>query len=165
MLKLNLFEEFFLQIKKRIIYGKEVTINITIKKTLKRKIIDTFLEEILFYANEKCLIVHSSNIYPCQFIVAVLKGKGLKVTSARKLFFGTSLSLRCNECIWRKNKVSFSRYVGFCVFVNSTNFEICDVTRDIMPYEKLHFWVFLLNPRQYQIEIWSNINAAYDGYF
>ena len=61
---------------------------ITIKKTLKRKIIDTFPEEISFYPNGKYLVVQSSNINPCHFIVAVLKGKGLKVTSARKLFLG-----------------------------------------------------------------------------
>ena len=43
--------------------------------------------------------------------------------------------------------------------------QICDAIIDITAYEKLHFWLFLLNPREYQIEIWSNINAAYNGYF
>ena len=43
-------------------------------------------EEISFYPNGKYLIVQSSNINPCHFIVAVLKSKGLKVTSAEKLF-------------------------------------------------------------------------------
>ena len=42
---------------------------------------------ISFYPNEKYLIVQSSNINPDHCIIAVLKGKGLKVTSARKLFF------------------------------------------------------------------------------
>ena len=47
-----------------------------------------FPEDIIsFYPNEKYLIVQSSNINPDHCIIAVLKGKGLKVTSARKLFF------------------------------------------------------------------------------
>ena len=60
---------------------------ITITRTLKKKMIDTFPEEISLYPNGKYLIVQSSNVNPCQYIVAVLNGKGLKVTSARKLFF------------------------------------------------------------------------------
>ena len=59
---------------------------ITTTRTFKKKIINTFPEEISFYPNGKYLIVQSSNINPCHFIVAVLKSKGLKVTSAEKLF-------------------------------------------------------------------------------
>ena len=60
---------------------------ITITRTLKRKIIDTFLKEISIYLNGKYLIVHLNDVNPCQYLVAVLKDKGLKVTSVRKLFF------------------------------------------------------------------------------
>ena len=60
---------------------------ITITRTLKRKMIDTFPEKNLHYPNGEYLIVQPSNANPCQYIVAVLNGKGLKVTSARKLFF------------------------------------------------------------------------------
>ena len=60
---------------------------ITIPRTLKRKIIDTFSEKISLYTNGKYFIVQSNNVNPCQFIVAVLNDKGLKVTSNRKLFF------------------------------------------------------------------------------
>ena len=49
--------------------------------------IDTFPEKNLHYPNGEYLIVQPSNANPCQYIVAVLNGKGLKVTSARKLFF------------------------------------------------------------------------------
>ena len=44
---------------------------VTINKTLKRKIIDTFPEEISVYPSGKYLIVHSSNKNPCHFIVVV----------------------------------------------------------------------------------------------
>ena len=70
--------------------GKEHGIEksmITITRTLKRNIIDTFPKEILFYSNGKYLIVQSNSVNPCQYIAAVLKCKSLKVTSARKLFF------------------------------------------------------------------------------
>ena len=32
-----------------------------------------------------------------------------------------------NFFIWRKNHVSFSRYLDFCIFVKTTDFKICDV--------------------------------------
>ena len=60
---------------------------ITIARTLKRKMIGTFPEEISLHPNGKYLTLQSSNVNPCQYIVAVLNGKDLKVTSARKLFF------------------------------------------------------------------------------
>ena len=53
--------------------------------SLKRKIIETFHEEILFYPNGKYLIVYSGDVNPCQFIVAILRDKALKVSSARTL--------------------------------------------------------------------------------
>ena len=43
--------------------------------------------------------------------------------------------------------------------------DISDVIIDITVYEKLHLCLFLLSSRQYQIETWSNVNAAYDAYF
>ena len=87
--------------------GIEASI-ITVNKTLKRKIINTFPEELLFYPNGKYLIVQSSSINPSHFIVGVLRGKGLKVSYARKLLFGLSQSLRCNECIFSfEEKISF----------------------------------------------------------
>ena len=36
-----------------------------------------------------------------------------------------------NFFIWRENGVSFSRYQGFCDFVNSIDLKICDVIIDI----------------------------------
>ena len=60
---------------------------ITITRTLKRKTIDTFSEEISIYQNGKYLIVLSNDVNPCHYLVAVLKDKGLKVTSDGKLFF------------------------------------------------------------------------------
>ena len=53
--------------------------------SLKRKIIETFHEEILFDPNGKCLIVHSGDVNPYQFIVAILRDKALKVPCARTL--------------------------------------------------------------------------------
>ena len=41
--------------------------------------IEPFPEEISLYLNGKYLIVQSSNANPCQYIVAVLNGKGLNL--------------------------------------------------------------------------------------
>ena len=69
MLNLNVFEEFFWQIKKLIIYGKEAFLDIFHRY---------FPGEISLYSNGKYFIVQSSIIDPCQFIVAVLRGKRFK---------------------------------------------------------------------------------------
>ena len=41
--------------------------------------------------------------------------------------------------------------------MKSTNVEICDVIIGIATLWKLHFCLFLLNPKYHQNEIWSNI--------
>ena len=47
--------------------------------------------------------------------------------------------------IWRKNIVSFLRYLDFCVFVKSTYFKICDIITEIATswsYTYAHFfWI------------------------
>ena len=63
---------------------------IAITRTLKMKIIDTLHKEISIYSNGKYLIVQSKYVNPCHYLVAVLKDKGLKVNSARKLFFNAN---------------------------------------------------------------------------
>ena len=48
-------------------------------RTLKRKIlINKFSDDISFYPKIKYLIVHSSNFDPCEYLLAVLRGKKLK---------------------------------------------------------------------------------------
>ena len=46
--------------------------------TLKRRIIDKFSEYISFYPKYKYLRVNSSNFNSCEYVLAILKGKGLK---------------------------------------------------------------------------------------
>ena len=66
---------------KRKLFSSAVYLNISIVS--EEILIDTFPEVILFYSNEKCLLVELSKIDPCHFTVVGLKGKGLKVTSAK----------------------------------------------------------------------------------
>ena len=57
----------------------------------------------------------------------------LKVKFASKLFFTILQTLKCNEFKFfhSKKNVSFSQYLNFCVFDESTNFKICDVVINI----------------------------------
>ena len=65
-----------------------------------------------------------------------------------------------------EEKVMFGS-LDICIFVlgKSTNFKMLDVNIDIAAYWKLHFCLFLLNPKYYQNEIWSNTNAPYNKHF
>ena len=70
-----------------------------------------------------------------------------------------------NFFIGRKNKVSFLRYRDFCVFVKPADFKICDVIISIAAKCKLHLCIFLLNPKSYPNEIWSNTSVLYGKHF
>ena len=148
MLELNVFEEFCLQIKKRIICGKEAfsfsdlleDVKLLCEKngseesiirktrTLKRKIIDTFPEEISFYPNEKYLIVHSSDVNPSQYIVAVPKGKGLRDGDIIKSF-GNMIRRKVRSI--KNEKIyptwSYSRGEMFDLLMKGPLQELCNV--------------------------------------
>ena len=66
--------------------------------------------------------------------------------------------------IWRKDNVLFSRYLYFHVFAKPTDFKICDVIRCIATWWKLHFCLFLLNPKYYK-KSWSNTCVLYEKHF
>ena len=51
------------------------------------------------------------------------------------------------------------------VFLGNPKISVCDIIIDIAAYWKLHFCSFLLNPKYYQNEIWSNTNATYNKRF
>ena len=54
---------------------------------------------------------------------------------------------------------------GFLCFGEITDFKICDVIIGVATSWKLHLYLFLLNPKYYQNEIWSNTSVLYDKYF
>ena len=68
----------------------------------------------------------------------------LKVTSITKLYFhevahGVQLM---TFFIWRKSNTSFSRYLDFCVFLESTGFKICDALPHNESYTYAYFfWI------------------------
>ena len=64
-----------------------------------------------------------------------------------------------NFFIWRNNNVSFLRYLDFCVFVKSTDFKIRGIIISIATKWKLHLCLFLLNPKSYKNETWSNTSV------
>ena len=66
----------------RKLFSSAIYLNISIVS--EEILIDTFPQEISFNPNEKYLTVELNRIDPCHFAVVVLKGKGLKVTSAKK---------------------------------------------------------------------------------
>ena len=94
---LEIFFFFFLALKKRIVHEKDAFLLsnlledikclselnglmepiISNTRTLKRRIINKLLDDISFYPKDRCSIVHSSDVNPCEYVLAVLKGKGL----------------------------------------------------------------------------------------
>ena len=69
------------------------------------------------------------------------------------------------DFFWRKMNILSWRNLDFCVFVKSADFKICDITIGIATKWKLHLCLFLLNPKNYQNEIWWNTSVLYDKDF
>ena len=67
--------------------------------------------------------------------------------------------------IWRKNNISFSRYLDFCVSVKSTDFKICNViigivSSGISTYAYL-FWILRTLKKKFsQILVWCKTNIS-----
>ena len=55
--------------------------------------------------------------------------------------------------IWRKNNISFTRYLDFYAFVKSTDFKICDVIIGISTYWMPCLCLFLLKHKYHQIKL------------
>ena len=84
LLENNILEKFFLALKKIIVHEKEAFFlsdqlqdikGLSKLNGLTEPIIDKFSDDISFYPKGKYLIVHSSDINPCEYVVAILKGK------------------------------------------------------------------------------------------
>ena len=48
-------------------------------RTLKRRIIGKFSDDISFYPKDKYLIVHSSDVNPCEYVLAIKREEDLKI--------------------------------------------------------------------------------------
>ena len=74
----------------------------------------------------------------------------VKEAVRKKLFLAILWHLIYNEWLFgskKKKNFLLSRYLDFCVFVESTNFKICDVSMELLHnrvYFYFHFEVILL---------------------
>ena len=66
-------------------------------RTLKGRITDKFSDDISFYPKDKYFIVHNSDVHPCEYVLATLKGKGFKDYDIIKSY---------GKMIWRKFKTT-----------------------------------------------------------
>ena len=59
-----------------------------------------------------------------------------------------------NFFISYKNYVPFSRYSSFCIFNHPMIYQISDVTMSISTWDKVHFWIYLLNHKSWSHQTW-----------
>ena len=52
--------------------------------------------------------------------------------------------------------VSFSRYSSFCIFNHFMIYQICDIMMSISTWERIHFWLYLLNHNSLSHQTWPN---------
>ena len=85
--------DFFAMVKEKIIHGKEAFLlvdllrdakmlckNSSVNKTchLKKYLTEKFGDEISFFTTGRNCVVHASDINPCQYSIATIKGNGLR---------------------------------------------------------------------------------------
>ena len=59
-----------------------------------------------------------------------------------------------NFFISYKNYVLFSRYSSFCIFNHPMIYQISDITMSISTWDKVHFWIYLLNHKSWSHQTW-----------
>ena len=59
-----------------------------------------------------------------------------------------------NFFISLKNYVPFSRYSSLCIFNHPMIYQICNVTMSISKWDKVHFWIYLLNHSSWCYQTW-----------
>ena len=59
-----------------------------------------------------------------------------------------------NFFISKKNYIPFSRYSSFYIFNYPMIHQICDVTMSISTWDKVHFWIYLLNQNSWSDQTW-----------
>ena len=126
ILQNDILDEFFLALKKCVIHEKEAFLLsdlledirclseengldepvITNTRSLKRHIIERFPDDISYYPKGKYLIVHCSDMNPCEYAVAVLKGKGLKSNDIIRSF-GTLIRRKIKERLQEEKEIEW----------------------------------------------------------
>ena len=56
--------------------------------------------------------------------------------------------------ISQKNYVPFSRYWSFCIFNHRMIYQISDIMMSISTWDKVHFWIYLLNHKSWSHQTW-----------
>ena len=59
-----------------------------------------------------------------------------------------------NFFISKKNYVPLSRYSSFYIFNHPLIYQISDVTMSISTWDKVHFWIYLLNHKSWSHQTW-----------
>ena len=107
------------------------------------------------FQKSKCRFKISTSKEPCvQFLVKMVNFEFFDLNLGKLLnyvqYFGSNNVEGVAEVIptfliWRKNNILFSRYLDFCAFVKSTDFNICDIiigiTSSAISTSAYFFWI------------------------
>ena len=61
---------------------------------------------------------------------------------------------RLRNFLFRRKVVWFSRYSSLCIFSHPKTYQICDVMMGIAAWDKVHFWIYLLNHKSLRHHTW-----------
>ena len=67
--------------------------------------------------------------------------------------------------VWYHREVMFSRVSSFCIFTHPMIYQICDVMMSLSTWERVHFWIYLLNHDSLSHQTWSIVKFKQGQYF
>ena len=73
--------------------------------------------------------------------------------------------LRQNFFILWKSYVPFSRYLSFCIFNHHMIYQICEVMMSIITWDRVYFWIYLLNRNSLSHHTWPTDRYEQGQYF
>ena len=67
--------------------------------------------------------------------------------------------------LFRRKIVPFSRYSSFCILNHPMIYQICDVMMSISTWDKVHFWIYVLNLNSRSHQTWPVDRYKQGQYF
>ena len=94
---------------------------------------------------------------------ALIKGYlHYKMVTSQNVLFESQVK---NFFVSWKRYVPFSRYLSSCIFNHLMIYQICDAMMNISIWDRVHFWIYLLNHNSLTHQTWSLNRYKQGEYF
>ena len=102
----------------------------------------------VYYTNLNLLVFQE--IFLSYIFRSFLKGVRYKTITSQNVSFEAQIK----NFYFAEKYVLFSRYLSICIFNHPMIYQICDITMSICTWDKVQFWIYLLNHNSWSHQTW-----------